>query len=275
MTVAWPDAQPVTGSSNNYSVHYLGQYPIAEMQCWDHHPDRPWHNQTATQKKGRFFCEPMPLEATADVLIYTALAAKATNDTSMASLYLPTLRTFAEYVEQNGRDPVLQLYTDDYLGPSALNANLALKSIISLGAYAQLCASLSLEEDSQRYRKLAVDYAKYWQMKTAGGREGATRRTYELQYKFHVFCRDSGESPLKTDDFLLKNGHVFCNPRYDMPGSFSAKTNLLFDRMLGTGLFSSEIAEKECAVLRETAGAYVFDVFCFVYTLSAIDRSLF
>jgi hypothetical protein len=34
------------------------------------------------------------------------------NDTlSMAELYLPTLRTFAQYVEQNGRDPVLQLYT--------------------------------------------------------------------------------------------------------------------------------------------------------------------
>ena len=31
MNVSWPDAQPVSGTSNRYSIHYLGQYPIAEM----------------------------------------------------------------------------------------------------------------------------------------------------------------------------------------------------------------------------------------------------
>ena len=58
MTVAWPDAQPVSGSSSNYSIHYLGQYPIAEMQCWDHHPDRPWHNQVSANKRcfSTFIC---------------------------------------------------------------------------------------------------------------------------------------------------------------------------------------------------------------------------
>ena len=40
----------------------------------------------------------MPLEASGDVLIYTALAAAAGNDTTLAELYLPRLRTFAEYV---------------------------------------------------------------------------------------------------------------------------------------------------------------------------------
>ena len=27
-------------------------------------------------------------------------------------------------------------------------------------------------------------------------------------------CRDSGELPLKNDDFLLKNGRLFCDSRY-------------------------------------------------------------
>ena len=83
----------------------------------------------AAQKASKFYCEPMPLEATGDVLIYTALAAAAMNSTSEAELYLPALRTFAAYIAQNGRDPLLQLCTDDYLGPSALNANLAAKSV--------------------------------------------------------------------------------------------------------------------------------------------------
>ena len=34
LSVRWPGEQPVTGTSNNYSIHYLGQFPIAEMQCW-------------------------------------------------------------------------------------------------------------------------------------------------------------------------------------------------------------------------------------------------
>ena len=113
----------------------------------------------------------MPLEASGDVLIYTALAAAAGNDTTLAELYLPRLRTFAEYVAQNGRDPVLQLYTDDYLGPSALNANLAAKSTIALAAYARLCAQLGLQAEGEHYAALARSWASYWRTKAAGERD--------------------------------------------------------------------------------------------------------
>ena len=43
----------------------------------------------------------------------------------------------------NGADPVEQLYTDDFLGASAHNANLALKSAVAVRAYALLCAALN------------------------------------------------------------------------------------------------------------------------------------
>lgn len=166
----------------------------------------------------------MPLEATGDVLIYTALAAAATNDTAMAQLYLPTLRTFAEYVAQNGRDPLLQLYTDDYLGPSALNANLAAKSVVALAAYAQICAKLgpgvARPNEAQRYVSLARAYASHWHAKAAGGLAGATKRTFDA---------------VKA-------------------GSFSAKTNLLFDVLLGTELLATKsVVEAECDVYRQTA----------------------
>ena len=149
-------------------LHSQAEHSLTAFGCRDHHLDRPWHNETPAQKASKFCCEPMPLEASGDVLIYTALAAAAGNDTTLAELYLPRLRTFAEYVAQNGRDPVLQLYTDDYLGPSALNANLAAKSTIALAAYARLCAQLGLQAEGEHYAALARSWAAYWRTKAAG-----------------------------------------------------------------------------------------------------------
>merc|ERR1712039_172153 len=60
-TYAGPDAgwpRNLT-SPYNYSIHYLGQYPVAEAQCWV-------SNGNA--------CEPMPLEMSADNLQMTAAA---------------------------------------------------------------------------------------------------------------------------------------------------------------------------------------------------------
>jgi hypothetical protein len=52
----------------------------------------------------------MPLEASADNLLLTAMAARARrNDSSVAEVYWDTMRGLAQYVKENGRDPVLQV----------------------------------------------------------------------------------------------------------------------------------------------------------------------
>ena len=43
---------------------------------------------------------------------------------------------------------------------------------------------------------------------------------------------------------------------YDAAGSFSAKTNFLFDRLLGSDLFPRDIVESECKILRATAAPF-------------------
>ena len=73
--------------------------------------------------------------------------------------------------------------------------------------------------EAQHYTQVAKEHATYWRGKTAGGQDGATRRTF------------------------------------DQPGSFSAKTNLVFDVLLDTQLFPG-LVPKECAVLRETSGPF-------------------
>ena len=95
----------------------------------------------------------------------------------------------------------------------------AAKSAIALAAFGQLCGRLGLEAEQVHYAQTARAYAAYWRTRSAGGRGGATRRTF------------------------------------DAPGSFSAKMNLAFDTLLGTNLFTG-LAPKECTALRETAGPF-------------------
>lgn len=64
----------------NYSAHYLGQYPVAELQCWN--------KATKWEPDDMFLCEPMPLEATADVIQVTVHAAKAMNSSRAARPFL-------------------------------------------------------------------------------------------------------------------------------------------------------------------------------------------
>jgi len=180
--------------NKNYSIHFLGQYPDAELQCW---PQGPIH------------CEDMPLEMTADNLQMTAAAALATNDTSTIDLYWPLFKMYGKYLVDNGLDPVLQLCSDDYEGPSAHNANLAAKSIIGIGAFSVMCEMTGRHDEAISYLEIAKRYAKNWTILSAGGRSGASRRTY------------------------------------DQPNSWSQKYNFIWDRVFGFHLFDDAI-DKEC-----------------------------
>ncbi len=62
---------------------------------------------------------------------------------------------WAEYLKQKGLDPENQLSTDDFMGHLAHNANLSLKAILALGAYAELCASRPAAGRGQAYRRAA------------------------------------------------------------------------------------------------------------------------
>ena len=78
--------------------------------------------------------------------------ARLGNSTELAETYWPQLTQWALFLKQHGLDPENQLTTDDFAGHVTHNANLALKAIDALAAYADLARILHHESRSEGVR---------------------------------------------------------------------------------------------------------------------------
>eukprot|EP01079_Euglenida_sp_SAG-EU17-18_P006828 gene6828-1221_t len=199
-----------------YCIHYLGQYPVAEMQCW-----------------GLDRCEPMPLEMSADNIQMLAAAALATGDTATIDTYYPLLKGWADYLVANGLRPAKQLCSDDFEGPTALNANLAAKSILGIAAFSSVCEQLGKGTDCGHYASTAKNYSSLWPSLATGG---------------------PGEDTI---------GHT--RRGYNVSGSWSLKYNLVWDKVFGYGMFSGSIGQdcdyymSDASPVRRKFGWYLDD----------------
>ena len=86
---------------------------------------------------------------------------------------------------------------------------LALKAIVGIGGYAQLCQQLGKPDDARRYMDIARRYAAKWQ----------------------EMAKDDGHTRLA----------------YHLPGSWGMKHNLIWDRVLGLDLFPPAVGDAEVA----------------------------
>jgi hypothetical protein len=130
----------------------------------------------------------------------------------------PQLTRWARYLEQYGLDPENQLCTDDFMGHLAHNANLSVKAILALAAYGDLCRMRGDAENARRYQGLARSDAAHW-MRAA--REG--------------------------DHYRLA---------FDKPGTWSQKYNLVWDQVLGLGVFPPTVARDEIAHYKRVIQRY-------------------
>ena len=161
-----------------------------------------------------------PVEESADMLIMTAALAKVGGASSITDRYWTVLTDWAEYVRKNGLDPTKQLCTDDFAGPMAHNANLSLKAIESLNAYSYLSKLKGDEKTAAEYRKVAESFASDWE-----------RMAFDRNHSVLAF---------------------------DQPGTWSQKYNLVWDTILDSHLFPSEIARKEIAYYKLKSQAFGF-----------------
>ena len=187
-----------------FAPHDLGQYPLANGQVYGG-GERTEENQ-------------MPIEESGNLLIVAAALGQAEGDWHIAKEYWPLFTKWANYVLEKGMDPENQLSTDDFAGHLAHNANLSIKAIDGLGAYAKMARALGKKDVADEYSSKAKAMA----------------------VKF---------------ESLGKDGDHY-NLAFDKPGTWSQKYNLVWDDLLDLKLFDAKIKKTELAYYRTKLNRY-------------------
>ncbi len=160
----------------------------------------------------------MPVEESANMILLCAAIAKMEGNPDFSAPWWPQLTRWEAYLEKYGEDPENQLCTDDFMGHLAHNANLSVKAILAIAAYGELCAMRGDGANAAKYKSLAVEYGKHWMTVAADG-----------------------------DHYRIA---------FDKPNSWSQKYNLVWDKLLGLGVFPAEVAKKEIAYYKTRLERY-------------------
>ena len=187
-----------------FAPHDLGTYPLANGQVY---------GGGEASANGQ-----MPIEESGNLLLMVAAITKFDGNTNYANKYWTLLTQWAAYLKTNGLDPQNQLSTDDFAGPLAHSANLSLKAIEAVGAYAMLCNMTGRASDAATYQAAAQAMAAKWRTMASDGSH------YRLAF--------------------------------DQPGTWSQKYNLVWDKLLGLNLFPASVAQSEIAYYKTLQNPY-------------------
>ncbi|MBP3757058.1 MAG: DUF4965 domain-containing protein [Prevotella sp.] len=169
-----------------FAAHDLGTYPIAN---------------------GQVYGADMPLEEAGNMLTLAAQLCRQDGNTAFVDKYWNVITTWADYLSANGQDPANQLCTDDFAGHWAHNANLAVKAIMGIAAYAEMARIRGDRQVADKYLERARQMAAQWE-------------------------RDARED----DHYRLA---------YDRDNTWSQKYNMVWDKLWQTRVFPTSTMERE------------------------------
>jgi hypothetical protein len=171
-----------------WAPHDLGTYPIARG-----------HYRTGGEN--------MPVEESGNIIIICCAIAEAEGNANFAAKYWNLLENWVAFLRKSGFDPGKQLSTNDFLGFMAHNANLSVKAIVAMGAYAKLCQMRGLTAEARDYRALAHRWALKWMRVDRDG----------SHYKM----------------------------AFNQPGTWSQLYNMAWDQALGLHIFPKSVRRRE------------------------------
>ena len=160
----------------------------------------------------------MPVEESGNLLILFGAISQIDGNAEFAGRYWKQLEKWAEYLKSKGFDPENQLCTDDFAGHLAHNVNLSAKAIVALGAFGQMCELRGDHARATEFGSLAKSFAERWVKEARQG-----------------------------DHFRLA---------FDQAGTWSQKYNLVWDRILGLGLFPASVLREEMDFYKRTQNKY-------------------
>ena len=163
---------------------------------------------------------PMPVEETGNMLLMMAAVCKMEKSADFANRYRDLLDKWGSYLSVNGYNTGEQLCTDDFRGRQLHNTNLSLKGICGLAAYAQMLELMGEKDKAKQYANQAKEWAAQWEKEA-----------------------------------LAPDGTHFVQA-FDKPESWSIKYNLIWDKLLGLGLFSLDSYRKEFDFYRSKLEKY-------------------
>ena len=176
-----------------YAIHDLGAYPNAMGHI---------HGGGET----------MPVEESANMILLTAAIARAEGGKhGFADAHWALLTKWAHFLAKNGFDPGNQLCTDDFAGSMSHNANLSVKAINAIGAYAWLCGLRGEKARAKTYRAVAAKFVGQWEKADIS----SSGTHYRLGFK--------------------------------SPHSWSQKYNMIWSNVLHLHLFPRDVQHKELA----------------------------
>lgn len=207
-----------------FAPHDIGRYPFACGQVYSLNlhmhlvPHKIGYQNVYKSKSKKVFMKryQMPVEECGNMLILSYAYYKESGDKAFLERYFSFLETWADYLVKKGVVLDNQLCTDDFAGHSTKNVNLAIKGIMGIACFGEICKEL---EKENQYSAKAKEYAQ------------------EL-------CRVCG------------NKTAYLPFSIDNKDSWSLKYNLVWDRVYDFGLFSDEIYKAETLLYRQKLNKY-------------------
>ena len=186
-----------------FAAHDLGTYPIAN---------------------GQVYGGDMPLEESGNMLTLAAMLCKLDGNTQYIDKYWQLMTVWVDYLVENGQDPANQLCTDDFAGHWAHNANLSVKAIMGVAAYAEMARMRGDKTTADKYLETARRMATKWE---SDAREG--------------------------DHYRLA---------FDRQDTWSQKYNMVWDKLWGLNLFPNDAMQREVSYYLKKQNRYGLPLDC-------------